>query len=52
MENLKEGVAMSASNTTQVKTHSNGHQHRDRPAEVNHYRVSVKDILVNHYRKR
>lgn len=41
----------SESNGEKVKTHSHDYANSKVSQEFNHQRVSVKDIIANHYRK-
>lgn len=51
MEELKTGHIANASNSIKAKTHSNGYANSNGSHDFNHQRVSVRDIIENHYRK-
>ncbi len=52
MEELKSSRHTNESTIDKVKTHSNGNVNSQGSHDFNHQRVSVRDIIENHYRKR
>ncbi len=52
MEELKKSRQTNESSTDKVKTHSSGFTSSQGSHNFNHQRVSVRDIIESHYRKR
>ncbi|MFT6872394.1 MAG: hypothetical protein ACJAVN_001400 [Roseivirga sp.] len=52
MEELKTSRQTNESSIDKVKTHSSGYANSQGSHNINHQRVSVRDIIENHYRKR
>lgn len=51
MEELKTDQTTNESNSIKVKAHSSGYANSNGSHNFNHQRVSVRDIIENHYRK-
>lgn len=51
MENLKKSAAINASRENKTKTHANYPGNPQGSRNLDGQRVSVKDIIENHYRK-
>jgi hypothetical protein len=51
MDQFSTSQTVNESNKEKVKTHLHDYANSKISQEFNHQRVSVKDIIVNHYRK-
>ena len=51
MEELRNGRPAQSSEQKEVKTHSVDYTYSHRSREINHQRVSVREIIEDHYRR-
>jgi hypothetical protein len=51
MKELRTSQSMEATPSNEVKTSSIGYTNSNGSREINHQRVSVREIIVDHYRR-